>query len=240
MQFYFIRHAQSANNALYDSTGSWDGRSADPELTEMGWRQARALADYLQRSAPDALPAGRDAANHGGFGITHLYCSPMLRAVDTGGVVAAALGLPLVVWPDWHEGGGIYLNDPVTDEPYGLPGATRAQLQSRCDRIVLPETITENGWWNRSMETREERPGRARRVLDGLLSRHGGTEDRVAVVSHGGFYNHIIWAAARAERPDKVWLVMNNTAITRIDFTEEWTDMVYLNRLDHLSPGMVT
>jgi len=206
----------------------------------MGWRQARALADYLQRSAPDALPAGRDAANHGGFGITHLYCSPMLRAVDTGGVVAAALGLPLVVWPDWHEGGGIYLNDPVTDEPYGLPGATRAQLQSRCDRIVLPETITENGWWNRSMETREERPGRARRVLDGLLSRHGGTEDRVAVVSHGGFYNHIIWAAARAERPDKVWLVMNNTAITRIDFTEEWTDMVYLNRLDHLSPGMVT
>ena len=70
MQFYFIRHAQSSNNALYDSTGSWDGRSADPELTEMGWQQARALADYLQRSPADPQAAGRDAANHGGFGIT--------------------------------------------------------------------------------------------------------------------------------------------------------------------------
>ncbi|HNR45710.1 MAG TPA: histidine phosphatase family protein [Anaerolineaceae bacterium] len=240
MQFYFIRHAQSSNNALYDSTGSWDGRSADPELTEMGWQQARALADYLQRSPADPQAAGRDAANHGGFGLTHLYCSPMLRAVDTGSVVAAALDLPLTVWPDWHEGGGIYLNDSETDEPYGLPGATRAQLQARYPRIVLPDSITETGWWNRSMEAKEERPVRARRVIDDLLARHGGTEDRVAVISHGGFYNHIIWAAARAERPEKIWMVLNNTAITRIDFNEDWTDMVYLNRLDHLSPGMVT
>ena len=240
MQFYFIRHAQSSNNALYDSTGSWDGRSADPELTEMGWQQARALADYLQRSPADPQAAGRDAANHGGFGITHLYCSPMLRAVDTGSVVAAALDLPITVWPDWHEGGGIYLNDSETDEPYGLPGATRPQLQARCQRIVLPDSVTDTGWWNRSMEVKEERPVRARRVIDELLARHGGTEDRVAVISHGGFYNHIIWAAVRAERPEKIWMVLNNTAITRIDFNEDWTDMVYLNRLDHLSPGMVT
>ena len=137
-------------------------------------------------------------------------------------------------------GGGIYLNDSETDEPYGLPGATRPQLQARCQRIVLPDSVTDTGWWNRSMEVKEERPVRARRVIDELLARHGGTEDRVAVISHGGFYNHIIWAAVRAERPEKIWMVLNNTAITRIDFNEDWTDMVYLNRLDHLSPGMVT
>ncbi len=33
MQLYFIRHAQSANNRLYDETGTWNGRDTDPDLT---------------------------------------------------------------------------------------------------------------------------------------------------------------------------------------------------------------
>ncbi|NJK45922.1 MAG: histidine phosphatase family protein [Pleurocapsa sp. SU_196_0] len=47
MRLYFIRHAQSSNNALWDSTGSENGRSDDPELSDVGVMQARALGDFL-------------------------------------------------------------------------------------------------------------------------------------------------------------------------------------------------
>ena len=39
MQFYFIRHGQSTNNALWETTRSNKGRSEDPELSELGHLQ---------------------------------------------------------------------------------------------------------------------------------------------------------------------------------------------------------
>lgn len=39
MTLYLIRHAQSANNDLYDRTGSSLGRVEDPELTPLGGHQ---------------------------------------------------------------------------------------------------------------------------------------------------------------------------------------------------------
>ena len=74
MRLYFIRHAQSANNALWDSTQSDAGRSDDPRLTPLGLRQASALCDAFARAA-DPLEG------HGSPALTHLYCSPMTRAV---------------------------------------------------------------------------------------------------------------------------------------------------------------
>src|SRR6266542_3433298 len=108
MQFYFIRHGQSVNNALYDNTGSSKGRSFDPELTEIGRCQAALVAQFLQREDPGAQSLGRDPQNSTGFGIMHLYCSLMLRALATGHTIAEALGLPLHAWPDLHEEGGLY------------------------------------------------------------------------------------------------------------------------------------
>jgi broad specificity phosphatase PhoE len=37
MQLYYIRHAQSENNDLWDRTGSDQGRSEDPKL-DRNWR----------------------------------------------------------------------------------------------------------------------------------------------------------------------------------------------------------
>ena len=48
MRFYFIRHGQSVNNAIYEATGGSDGRSEDPQLTEIGQQQARLLANFLR------------------------------------------------------------------------------------------------------------------------------------------------------------------------------------------------
>ncbi|MEW5719039.1 MAG: phosphoglycerate mutase family protein, partial [Chloroflexota bacterium] len=82
MQFYFVRHGQSANNLLYDTTGASDGRSEDPALTALGRRQAEILARFMKQNDA-AFRLSFDRQNLGGFGITHLYTSLMVRAVAT-------------------------------------------------------------------------------------------------------------------------------------------------------------
>ncbi|HES77278.1 MAG TPA: histidine phosphatase family protein [bacterium] len=241
MQFYFIRHGQSTNNRLYAQAGSRQERSPDPELTEVGQQQAHYVADFLYRD--DGVSVEEDAydpQNVHRFGITHLYTSLMVRAVATGAVIARALGLPLLGWKDLHETGGMFLEDAETGDLIGQPGETRAYFTAHYPDLVLPESVTENGWWNRSFEPYEERPARAQRVLQDLMGRHGGTDHRVAVVSHGGFFNHLLMAILNMPEEGAPWFLINNTAITRVDFNAEGTTVVYVNRADFLPRTLLT
>jgi 2,3-bisphosphoglycerate-dependent phosphoglycerate mutase len=131
MQLYFIRHGQSENNALWRRTGSRQGRSEDPELTEVGRQQSEFVAQFLGRADSVAAVNGRDTQNITGFGITQLYSSLMVRAVATGTIIAKALDLPLVAWEDLHERGGIYLDDEQTGERIGQAGPNRAYFWVR-------------------------------------------------------------------------------------------------------------
>jgi len=245
MQLYFIRHAQSQNNELWAQTGSWDGRNEDPDLTPLGREQARQLADFLGQPrvpVPDRVWAW-DPQNLGGFGLTHLYCSLMVRAVATGTIIARALDLPLVAWQDVHEVGGIHHKDLESGHSRGLPGKNRAYFESHHPDLLLPKGLGEAGWWNRPYEEREERPPRARRFWNELLQRHGYTDDRVAVISHGGFYGHLMRAVL--DLPDGHWFSLNNVGITRIDFVEveEYGQVLtvhYMNRVDFLPRELVT
>jgi len=242
MQFYFIRHGQSENNLLWARTNSNAGRSEDAGLTSIGRQQAQKVAQFLSRADPAATGnhRDRDIQNVAGFGITHLYTSLMIRAVATGFAIAQALGLPLVAWKDFHETGGIFLADEETGEPVGLPGKNRAYFEAHYPDLVLPESLGGDGWWNRAVETHEERPLRARRVLCDLLERHGGTADRVAVVSHGGFFNHLLRAVLNLPKDNAPWLYMNNAAVTRIDFDVDGVALCYMNRVDFLPGELIT
>jgi 2,3-bisphosphoglycerate-dependent phosphoglycerate mutase len=240
MQFYYIRHAQSANNLLWDRTGSSNGRSADPELSETGKQQAEHLARFLRQADSDIVAKGRDGQNVAGFRFTHLYTSLMARSVATGTAVAHALGLPLLAWEDLHEMGGIYLDDDLTGEPVGLPGKNRAYFEENYPDLVLPDTLGAAGWWNRPMETREQGSVRAQRFVHELLQRHGDSADRVAVISHGGFYNHVLAAVLGMPRIEDFWFVLNNAAITRIDFDGDAIYPVYFNRADFMPRDLVT
>lgn len=239
MEFYFIRHGQSENNLLYDTTGASNGRSDDPELTETGARQAEILAQYVSRVVSSSTNQHPDHLNLAGFGITHLYTSLMMRAVATGSVVARALNVPLVAWQDLHETGGIYHEDPQTGVRTGQPGKNRAELSARYPELVLPVSLGAVGWWNRPFEEREQRPARAERFLRELLERHDGKQDRVAVISHGGFYNVLLRTVFKIERAE-CWFSLNNAAITRIDFDGENVLLVYMNRMDYLPKEWVT
>jgi 2,3-bisphosphoglycerate-dependent phosphoglycerate mutase len=238
MQLYFIRHAQSANNHLYEETGSWDGRDSDPELTELGHRQAQRLAEHVA-CANEETPRC-DYVNRGKFGFTHLYSSLMVRALATAAYLSAALNLPLVVWEDLHEVGGIFVIDNETGERIGQPGRPRSELAARFPRAQLPETFGEEGWWNRSHEAVELQARRARRFVYDLIERHGGTDDCVAVVSHGGFYNFVLAELLGIQADNGFWFSINNTGITRFNFDPEGIGLAYANRLEHLPAELIT
>lgn len=240
MQLYFIRHAQSVNNALWQETGSEDGRHADPALTDLGRQQTQALAKLLAQTNPSAPVDERDVHNRRAFGLTHIYTSLMTRAVATATVVADTLDVPLVAWPDLHEGGGLYLADAATGELRGQVGPNRDYFEQHFPHLSLPETLSREGWWNRPFETHEERLPRAQRVVQTVLERHGHTNDRVGVVSHGGFYNYVLMALLGLPVRAGFWFVLNNTAITRLDIFAGHVDVVYLNRADYLPAELIT
>jgi len=246
VQFYFIRHAQSENNLLWQRTGSSKERSEDPGLTAVGRQQAHLVAQYLRGPDPPMAAQGRNPQNVAGFGLTHLYSSLMVRAVATGTIIARVLGLPLVAWEEAHETGGIYRRDEQTDERIGQAGHNRAYFEAHYPDLVLPKSLGESGWWNRPFEEPEQRLARAQRFLRQLLERHGRTEDRVAVISHGGFYNYLLAALLKLPDREGIWFVLNNAAITRIDFLDEdpegaeRTALVYMNRADFLPEELVT
>jgi len=244
MQLYFIRHGQSQNNALYASGQPVAYRTHDPELTEIGRRQAELLAEYLAQTYPTASLDGRDPQNRAGFGLTHVYTSLMVRSVATGTIIASRLGLPLHAWADWHEEGGLFLEtEPGVFEE--KPGYGRDYFAREYPALRLPESLTDVGWWGRGLEPQEERPLRARRVLADLLDRHGGSDDRVAVISHGGFFNHVMAALLGLHPPYRLYFSMNNTGVSCINVpTDPPVDhvpfVVYQNRCEHLPAELIT
>lgn len=241
MRFYFIRHGQSENNALWDETGSNKGRSDDPELTKTGHEQARLLGDFILSKDIEARSdgvlgqTGRDS-----FLFTHLYTSLMVRSVMTGTYISKALGIPLVAWPEIHECGGIYQEGDDTQGHTGLPGKTRSYFAENYQHLMVPDTVNDEGWWNRPFEAHEDRPLRAQAVLDMLRERHGGTDDRVAIVSHGGFYMELMRVLFKIGEPLS-WYLMYNTAISRFDIRENGEVVLYYhNRTDHLPARLIT
>jgi 2,3-bisphosphoglycerate-dependent phosphoglycerate mutase len=239
MKLFFIRHAQSANNALLEVDPSSNGRNEDPELTEKGWKQAELLASFLKKGSPrgGTLPEGESL---GGFGITHLYTSLMVRAVATGTLVSKATGVPLHALEEIHECGGIYLDDEKTGEPVGMAGKSRQYFQESFPDCILPESMKADGWWDRPFEYDQDRLPRARRFLTGVLEKHGGTKDRVAMISHAGFYNELLAAIFEWPRPDSTWFNLFNTAITCIKFKPGERVVLYMNRADHLPYDLIT
>ena len=151
-----------------------------------------------------------------------------------------ALDLPLVAWEDLHEVGGIVHRDDESGERVALPGKNRAYFETHYPDLVLPEGLGEEGWWNRPYEEREQRPVRARRFLDDLLDRHGDSDDRVAVISHGAFFSYLMRAILDLPSDPPPWFGLSNTGITRIDFLEERFVISYMNNAGHLPRDLVT
>ena len=238
MRLYLIRHGQSVNNLLWTENQSEDGRSHDPELTSIGHAQAKCVAEFLRDELGARLPlAGlyQDAARP-----KILYTSLMTRAVETGRVIAKALNVPLIGLGEAFESGGLYLADEETGERRGMEGPTRAHFEKHFPELELPEAMDAAGWYNRPAEPKEGRPERARRVWNELVARHNETDEVIGLITHGGFYNHLLTILLQIPDQEKVWFTLNNCAVSRLDMGEFGIAFAYLNRFDFLPPDLIT
>ena len=246
MQLYFIRHGQSLNNANWgDDTYQ---QHSDPPLTAMGREQAQLLANFLSANQRLQSHNGWDVHNRHGFGLTHLYCSLMERAARTAAPIARALEIPFAAWPDIHEVGGIYSREEETKFS-SLPGKPRSYFEQHVPDLNLPDWLNESGWWNRPFESEKECQLRAERFLADLLARHGDRDGQpkhcVAIVSHGGFFMHLVCAMLKlpwrqAAHDMRSWFLLSNCSISRFDFRQDELIICYLNRTDFLPMHLVS
>lgn len=204
MKLLIIRHGESANNLLHATTGSYEGRSPDPRLTELGELQCRKLARAMLaglQPAPDIL-----------------YSSLMWRAVQSAAPIAEALDLEILGHLEAYECGGPYTGTPQHPRPF--PGASARELMSISARLKLPGAVDETGWYRGQGEDDPERAARGQRVIDGLKAEHMGQDVLVGLICHEWISQHFVRAALGFQTPDGIaepWLSLNNTGTTLID-----------------------
>jgi 2,3-bisphosphoglycerate-dependent phosphoglycerate mutase len=268
MRLYFVRHGQSQNNEIYELSNGSKGRSEDPELTALGRQQAQAAGRFLERIHSGNDQHRWDRRNAEGFRFTHIYSSLMLRAVESGSIIADTLGMPLITWKDIHEVGGVYLDDVETGKFIGQPGKPRSYYEVHYPHLILPDWLDESGWWKRHREEKHEAPERARLVAKELMARHGGTQDQVMFVSHGDFYQRFLGvlldlaphpyfhletgqidsddesteqsAREKLGLPDNHWFIIHNAGVTRLDIQDSFIAIVYMNRTDFMTTEMIS
>lgn len=238
MELFIVRHAQSYNNALADQRD----RVVDPPLTDIGFRQAelvaRHLANGIDHETAPIEGQGTDAP--AGMGIEKLYCSAMLRALQTAAAIGRALNLKPHVWVDAHEEGGMWLDHGVPDGIRGYPGMTRAEIAGQFPDCVLPPEITEQGWWTYGQEERDPFLARAARVAAQLRA-DAARDMRIALVTHGGFGAYLLRELVGAPHTASVFFHHDNTGVTRVRFRLDGRVSIrYQNRIDHLPPELVT
>jgi 2,3-bisphosphoglycerate-dependent phosphoglycerate mutase len=235
MRILFIRHAQSTNNLLWDQTGSSDGRSSDPTLTELGNQQARALCEnftrYLILHDENQIPQSKNI---------YLYSSLMWRSLQTAQPIAEKYGLPLLGLRDLHEVGGVYLKDPETELNVGLPGKKPSELKLTYPDLQFVQKVDEEGWYNQPYELDEQAHTRAQRLVNWLMEKHYYTDDVVILVSHGAFFNYFMTKLLRINPPYYGWFVMNNTGVTAIEVDNDQVYVLFTNRLDHLPVNLIS
>jgi 2,3-bisphosphoglycerate-dependent phosphoglycerate mutase len=237
MQLHIIRHAQSTNNALDDQRF----RVSDPLLTETGLRQAELLAEHLAHGSGRFTPSTHpSSAAGGGYGITHLYCSPMRRTLQTALPVSQALGLKPEIWIEIHEYGGIWLDHGDAGGVRGYPGMTRGEIKSQFPSYTIPDGVTERGWWQGAQEEPEPFLARAAWVVDTLHS-WAERNERVAIITHGAFIDGLLNMLLKVTRVQPVYYHHDNTGISLIDFRRDGKLSIrFVNRLDHLPADMIT
>lgn len=223
MKLYLIRHAQSTNNIE-----SCKGETPDPPLTGLGQRQAALLAEHLVNGLVPETPEREKK----GYGITRLYCSAMLRALQTTKPVAQKLGIKPIVWSALHEQGGIFWQlekEKKTPDHYGK---NRTQIQMEFPDYRLPETISEDGWWRGGFENQEESWQRAGEVVQSI-SEWSESDERIALISHGGFMDLLLKTLLGQDH--HVTYRHYHTGITCIDFSKDGClHLLFLNRIEHL------
>lgn len=249
---YIIRHAQSQNNVVATMAKNHAEFVAnyvtDPSITELGFQQADLVAEHLKSETDiDRMADTPESKLWSGYNVNHLYCSPMLRTMQTALPISQALGIQPELWVDIHENNGLYgYNSADPDDVSGYPGLNRSQMMEKFPGYKLVDQVTEEGWWFGGKEEFALCMGRALRVSDKLrywaAQQHKeGRPETIALVSHGTFIDCLLKALTYRLPDTSVHYRNYNTAINRVDFHENGSvTLQYINRTQHLPAGYVS
>ncbi len=230
IQLLLIRHAQSANNALPESQ-----RVPDPGLTELGYRQANALAEFFHSRPP-----------------THLYCSAFRRALETTFPIVKKLQLtPEVRW-DLFEQGGCY-EGYISGKTKPFAGMGRSQIRESFGDWKIDPQILDDGWYRgHPLESDQMAVARAERVANWLTHeivpehRERKAPSRIACVIHADFKILLLQSLMKFatrnssseftsfyQRGQEPW----NTSLTELEWRSGEWHLNSLNQVPHLEPS---
>lgn len=238
MHIYLIRHGHRA-----DQESGYTGGS-NPPLSSLGFEQAEHMAEYMAKESIDAL-----------------YCSSMLRAIQTARPLQEKTGLPLQVWPAFCE-------TPVrTWREFARENDPRAQLTAAWRTGEMPPVVTEesmeaaeghyyllsslpetfpgtelsqplpwpDAWWT-ALEggCRETAFVRIELGIAALLERHAAGEN-IAVVGHGNSGDMMLTLLLGLSRDAPRRFHTLNTSIFKVAIDEHDKRMlVFANQVQHL------
>lgn len=155
-EVYLFRHGQTDKNLV----NVWQGSRIDELLNEEGLKQAESLAKSVRFK-----------------GMTRLYCSPLMRAVQTANKISqvSAMKLPIVILQELREmnfGDAEGLTFAESRQKYGL----------LVDDVLFP---TKETWDKRfpNGESKHEAFDRIMQCLSSIVAQEGYT---FGVVCHGG------------------------------------------------------
>ena len=157
MRVYFARHGESQANTAHEISN----RGLKHPLTQAGREQASLLAHKLQ-----------------GQSITHIYSSPVLRAIETSVVVAHHLGVEYEV------------NEALREYDVG-------HLEGRADKEAwklwqgLFDDWAKGQRWEQRIEGGEsfyDVKNRFVPFIEGLIQQYQRTEAHLLCIAHGGLY----------------------------------------------------
>jgi broad specificity phosphatase PhoE len=115
--------------------------------------------------------------------LDRIYCSPLMRAIETAQPLARATGLTAEVWLDAHE---LWTGE-------GYRGPTTERLAEMYPEIRFAEGTAADplGWHCPGGETSQSGFERAQMLLERIRSRCGADE-RVALVAHGALNRRLM------------------------------------------------
>lgn len=202
-KLFLVRHGQSAGNA----EGRFGGHSPTP-LSTLGVKQADAAAQALQKE-----------------GITAIYSSDLLRAVQTAEPLSRLIDVPIVATSAFRERNVGVLEGLTFDESKAAYPNDFYALVNR----DLNHKITHGESYRQLLE-------RSTEDLWKILNSHMG--DRIAIFSHTGVICyltlHLMGAIHRGTKTTP-WLITSNCGINRFEIRSRRNiRVVALNDTRHL------
>ncbi len=182
------------------------GQGVDLPLSDTGRKQASAVAEFLSR-----------------FGLSAVYCSPMRRAVETAGAIAACQGAEVQPIADLQECDvGRWEGLDWESIRREHPGAYRVFMENPA---VFPYL---------GGESYQDVLQRIEPILTDLLNRHVG--ESIAVIAHNVVNRVYLARLLGLELRRARELTQTNACVNVIRFREGQASLVTMNADFHLGP----